>query len=55
MSLTVPGRVEKSLDEHEEILNAILASDSELVDRLMHDHVKAALDNLLEILGKDAK
>ena len=55
ISLTVPGRVEKSLDEHEEILNAILASNSELVDRLMHDHVKAALDNLLDILGKDAK
>ncbi|MCR5458038.1 MAG: GntR family transcriptional regulator [Clostridiales bacterium] len=55
MSLSVPGRMEKSLDEHEEIMKAILASDSKLVDKLMHDHVKAALDNLLGALGKDAK
>ncbi len=55
MSLSVPGRLEKSLKEHEEITKAIINSDSSLVDKLLHDHVKAALDNLLNNIEKEQK
>ena len=47
MSLTVPGRLERSVAEHREILEAIEARDAELADRLTSRHVAAALDNIL--------
>lgn len=51
LSLSVPGRTEKSVEEHEEILNAILNSDSKSVDGLSTRHVEAAMNNLLKTLG----
>lgn len=47
-SLSVPGRLEKSLLEHKEILDAISLGDSELADKLTSIHVRSALENMLE-------
>lgn len=47
LSLTVTDRLERSVDEHREILNAILKGDTEEADRLTSLHIEAALENLL--------
>ncbi len=52
-SLTVPGRLEKSTEEHREILEAIRAHDSERADELTSNHVMRALENMVSI-GKNA-
>lgn len=46
-SLAKADRLERSLEEHKEILAAIERGDCEEADRLTSSHVKAALDNLL--------
>ena len=50
LSLSVKGRLERSLSEHREIFEAIKKGDSEAADRLMSEHVECALSNLLAIL-----
>ena len=52
MSLSVPGRLERSVGEHREILKAIEAGDAERADSLTCAHVAAALDNMLTTVGK---
>lgn len=52
MSLSVPGRLERSVREHREILEAIEARDSERADRLTSAHVAAALENMLLTAAK---
>lgn len=52
MSLAVPGRLERSVGEHREILKAIEAGDAERADRLTSEHVEAALENMLKTAGK---
>lgn len=47
MSLAVPGRLERSVGEHREILAAIEERDAERADRLTSAHVEAALENML--------
>ena len=47
LSLTVADRLEKSVEEHREILNAIIAGDADTADDLTFRHIEAALDNLL--------
>ena len=47
MSLAVPGRLERSVGEHREILGAIEARDAERADRLTSEHIAAALENML--------
>lgn len=47
LSLTVTDRLERSVAEHREILNAILKGDTEEADRLTSLHIEAALENLL--------
>ncbi len=47
LSLNVPGRLEKSVTEHREILMAIKNGDAELADKLTSIHVEHALDNML--------
>lgn len=49
LSLSSGDRLEKSVREHRDILNAILAGDGELADRLTSLHVEAALENLLKV------
>jgi DNA-binding GntR family transcriptional regulator len=46
-SLSVPGRLEKSLIEHKEIFEAIKEGNSELADKLTSIHVRSALENML--------
>ena len=56
LSLSAQGRLEKSLDEHKEICEAIEKGDAASADSLMSEHVKRALENLLTILqDKDRK
>lgn len=52
MSLSVPGRLERSVREHREILEAIEARDSERADRLTSRHIAAALENMLLTVEK---
>ena len=47
-SLLVQGRTEKSVAEHREILEAILAGKSEDADRLTSLHIKSSIKNILE-------
>ena len=47
LSLTVPGRLERSVAEHREIYEAIAQRNGELADTLTSLHVKRALDNML--------
>lgn len=49
LSLSSGDRLERSVREHRDILNAILAGDGELADRLTSLHVEAALENLLKV------
>jgi DNA-binding GntR family transcriptional regulator len=46
-SLSVPGRLERTAEEHREILEAIKRQDAEEADRLTSDHIKCALNNML--------
>lgn len=52
MSLAVPGRLERSVGEHREILAAIEERDAERADRLTSAHVEAALVNMLTTADK---
>ena len=52
MSLSVPGRLERSVGEHREILKAIEAGDAERADSLTCAHVEAALENMLSAADK---
>ena len=48
-SITVEGRLEKSISEHREILAAIERRDADEADRLTSLHIEAALENLLAV------
>ena len=50
-SLSVPGRLKKSENEHREILEAIKRGDAEMADRLTSLHVKRALDNMITAIN----
>jgi DNA-binding FadR family transcriptional regulator len=47
LSLSSPGRIESSVKEHREILEAITSGDAELADKLTSKHIGAAMENLL--------
>ncbi len=49
LSLSVTNRLERSVEEHREILNAILNGDTEQADRLTARHIEAALENLISV------
>ena len=55
LSLAVDGRIEKSLAEHREIYEAIIAGNAEGADALMSAHVERALTNLLTIVNQERK
>ncbi|MEH7384444.1 GntR family transcriptional regulator [Bacillus sp. JJ1521] len=42
LSIEVPNRLEKSLQEHQEILEAILLGDRTKAEQVMRDHVRAS-------------
>lgn len=47
LSLTVPGRLETSVAEHRQILDAIARGDAAEADRLTSLHIEAATDNMM--------
>jgi DNA-binding FadR family transcriptional regulator len=51
LSLTVPGRLEKSIAEHREIYEAIASGNGELADRLTSLHIERALENMIAAFG----
>lgn len=46
-ALSVPGRLQSSVEEHKKILIAIEQADADEADRLTSIHIEAALENLL--------
>ena len=52
LSLSVSERLEKSVEEHREILTAIESGDSEEADRLMTEHIRSALNSVLSAVEK---
>lgn len=54
-AFTVPGRLEKTTEEHREILNAILNGDSAEADKLTSSHIEHALANMLTALTKSTE
>lgn len=49
-SLSVPGRLQKSENEHREIFEAIKAKDADMADKLTSLHVQRALNNMLNAI-----
>ena len=47
LSLTVPGRLERTVKEHREILNAILEGNADEAERLTQLHVECAMENMI--------
>ena len=51
LSLTVPGRLERSIEEHKEIYRAIINGLSDEADKLTSLHVEQAMKNTLAAIG----
>ena len=47
LSLSVPGRLERSVKEHRMILEAIKSSDAQKADELTSRHIENAMDNMI--------
>lgn len=47
LALAVPGRLEKSVEEHKMILSAIKARDAKMADKLTSKHIENALKNMI--------
>lgn len=47
LALTVPGRLEKSIEEHKEILSAIKAKDAASADERTSRHIENAMNNMI--------
>ena len=47
LSLTVPGRLEKSIEEHKEILYAIRSGDAKAADEITSRHIENAMNNMI--------
>ena len=54
-SLCVPGRVPKMMEEHKEILSAILSGNAEEAERLTSAHIAHAMENMLSLLGESSE
>lgn len=53
LSLTVPGRLEKSHQEHKEILQAMLDGDAEKADMLTSLHIERAMNNMVAAMKNE--
>jgi GntR family transcriptional regulator, trigonelline degradation regulator len=51
LTAEIPGRIEASVAEHEKIVDAIAARDSELAERQMREHIRSVRDDQLRALG----
>ena len=47
LSLTIPGRLEKSIEEHKEILAAIQSGDAKRADEITSRHIENAMNNMI--------
>lgn len=54
-SFSVPGRVEKALKEHLEMIDAILAADVEKAEKIILQHSENAKKNILKFLERKIK
>jgi DNA-binding GntR family transcriptional regulator len=52
LTAEIPGRIEASVDEHEKILEAIAARDSDQAERQMSEHIRSVRDDQLRALGE---
>jgi DNA-binding GntR family transcriptional regulator len=52
-SLCVPGRLTKTMEEHREILNAIVTGDAEKAEKLTSAHIERAMENMLVVLAEN--
>ena len=52
LSLSFTERLEKSVEEHREILSAIEAKNASEADRLMTEHISSALQSVLSAVNK---
>ncbi len=52
LSATVPGRLSKSLQEHEGILEALKKRDKDLAEQRLRQHIRNIKNNILNILQK---
>lgn len=52
-SLCVPGRLARTLEEHKEILGAILTGNAEKAEKLTSAHIECAMQNMLVILAEN--
>jgi DNA-binding GntR family transcriptional regulator len=51
-TLSIPGRSQKAIEEHEEILKAAFAKDAELASALIRKHLETARNTLLSHIEK---
>ncbi|MCG8483798.1 MAG: FadR family transcriptional regulator [Clostridia bacterium] len=52
-TLNIAGQPSKTVDDHEEILNAIISGDSEKAGIVMRKHLKKARENIIDIINKE--
>ena len=55
LSLSVPGRLERSIEEHREIMKAVLDGDAEKADMLTSMHVERAMCNMVSAMQEKEK
>ena len=48
MQLTIPGRLEQSLGEHRQIMQAFIKHDPDLADQMMQNHLKQQWHSLVD-------
>ena len=53
LSLTVPGRLEKSISEHRDIYNAIISGSADEADKLTSEHIEQAMKNTLSAIKSE--
>lgn len=53
LSLTMPGRLEASIREHREILEAMLEGDAKKADELTSLHIERAMNNMVEAMRQE--
>ncbi|MEM8985243.1 MAG: GntR family transcriptional regulator [Pseudomonadota bacterium] len=49
--LTLGGRTEKSFNEHEEVLQAILDGDGDAAEKAMRNHTGVVVDNVMDMIS----
>jgi DNA-binding GntR family transcriptional regulator len=54
LTAEIPGRVQTSVDEHEQIVEAIAARDPDLAEQRMRDHIHSVRDDQLRALSEVA-